>query len=65
MPRPQERCDIFVAGGGPAGTAHVTAAVVEFLAANAVAGRLEVLRQLAAIAKYHGPERRRPREESL
>jgi subtilisin family serine protease len=46
-------------GGASFGTAHVTAAIAEFLSREPEAGRAEVLRHLAVIAKYHGPERRR------
>lgn len=47
-------------GGASFGTAQVTAAAAAFLAHNRGAGRAEVMQHLAAIAKYHGPERRRP-----
>jgi hypothetical protein len=46
-------------GGASFGTAHVTAAVAEFLSRAPEAGRAEVVRHLAAIAKHRGPERRR------
>lgn len=51
-------------GGASFGTAHVTAAVAEFLAHGHGAGRADVVQHLAEIAKYHGPERRRPDEGS-
>ena len=42
-------------GGASFGTAYVTATVAEFPAENAGAGRMQVLRHLAAVAQYHGP----------
>ncbi len=53
-----------VLGGASFGTAHVTAAVAEFLAHNQDAGRADVVQHLTAIAKYHGPERRRRSPDS-
>jgi hypothetical protein len=51
-------------GGASFGTAHVTAVVAEFLSREPEAGRAEVVRHLAAIARYHGPERHRPAKDS-
>ena len=53
-----------VLGGASFGTAHVTAAVAEFLAQNPDARRADVVQHLSAIAKYHGPERRRRSPDS-